>query len=412
MSIENILEDQEKQVFANKYDGEIFNFDGLLNVDHFDDLLLWATKKKASDITIESNQPVFAEIGGDFTRVTRKTISHPEIEMITQAIYDSSGPAEILMGNDIDTAYEIKDKNSITNQTRFRVNITACRTIGRTGFQITIRTLPSQPIEIEKLGIEEDIISNIRPKDGLNLITGPTGSGKSTLLSSLLRHLCERPDANEKVLEYSRPIEYVYDGLVFPSSLITQLEVGKHLRPRSDGNKRLSEDSEWAYCTRNALRRKPTMLIIGEARDASTIEGCIQLSLTGHLVMSTTHNIGVPETIMGLISRFPGDVKKGVSISLLEVLNLCVTQILEPKIGGGKVALREYLLFDRNVRKFLLDIDYELWSRKLREILQTKQVNGKPVVGKSMSESAYDALLVKKITEDQYEKLSARTKID
>src|SRR5690606_331597 len=93
---------------------------------------------------------------------------------------------------------------------RYRVNVTSGRMIGGLGMQITVRSLPSSPIPIEKLGIEKAIIDNFRPEQGLIFVTGPTGSGKSTLLASGIRMLVERPDGNEKVLEYSSPIEFVY----------------------------------------------------------------------------------------------------------------------------------------------------------------------------------------------------------
>src|SRR3546814_14313056 len=102
------------------------------------------------------------------------------------------------------------------------------------------------------------------------LVTGRTGSGKSTLLASGIRMLMEREGANEKIIEYSRPIEYVYDGVKSPDSLIFQHEVGRHLRPR-DGDG--SEASEFSNCVRNALRRAPTILMIGEARETGRASG-------------------------------------------------------------------------------------------------------------------------------------------
>ena len=132
---------------------------------------------------------------------------------------------------------------------RYRVNITGGRSGIGDGLQITIRTLPEIPPDINALGIEQDIIDNFRPKDGMVLVTGPTGSGKSTLLSAGIRMLIEKEDANEK-LEYSKPIEYVYDKVDAPSSVVFQTEVGRHLRPRSSGHS--DEESEFAHCVKCA----------------------------------------------------------------------------------------------------------------------------------------------------------------
>src|SRR3546814_13513823 len=83
------------------------------------------------------------------------------------------------------------------------------------------------------------------------LVTGPTGSGKSTLLSAAIRSLVEDENANEKVLEYSAPVEYVYDRVSMPSSIVFQTEVGRHLRPKDAHD----EGSLFAYAVRNAPRR-------------------------------------------------------------------------------------------------------------------------------------------------------------
>ena len=54
---------------------------------------------------------------------------------------------------------------------------------GRDSVQITLRTLPNIPPTMKDLGIEEKIIENWSPGQGLIFVTGPTGSGKTTLLA-------------------------------------------------------------------------------------------------------------------------------------------------------------------------------------------------------------------------------------
>ena len=236
----------------------------------------------------------------------------------------------------------------------------------------------------------------------MNLITGPTGSGKSTLLSSLVRWRCEQKGVDEKIVEYSAPIEYVYDGLDFPDSHIFQAEPGDHLRPTE---LQMEEGgSLWSQCVTNALRRAPKIIIIGEARDKATLENCVKASLTGHLVMSTMHTIGVPESIRMAMMRFPGSERRAIAADLLETLNLVVTQLLLPQVGGGKVGCREFLVFDRKVRTALVGLDPDKWPAKLREMLTARQV-----VGRSMADSARTLLTEGRITPEIYEWIAART---
>ena len=358
--------------FSTGHDGTFYEYDGTLQDAEFDELLLWCADKKASDVTFQSNLPVIAEIGGHLVRVTERPLGNPEIEQIVRYIYGENGPAEIKSGYDLDPSHEIRVAG--VGRKRFRVNITGGRALGSDGLQITVRTLPEIPIPIDQLGVEQDIIDNFRPPQGMVLVTGPTGSGKSTLLSSAIRMILEREDGHEKLLEYSKPVEYVYDRVEMPSSVVFQSEVGRHLRPRGHGN---SEESEFAYCVRNALRRKPSIILIGEARDKATIQSCVEAALTGHVLYSTMHTIGVAETLRRAVMPFPGDERRGMAVDILETMRMVVTQILLPKVGGGKTACREYLIFDDRVRKRLLEVDMDEWPALTREFLQSPDFKGR-----------------------------------
>ena len=275
--------------------------------------------------------------------------------------------------------------------------------VGGKGVQITIRALPSTPIEIDKLGIEPGIVKNVRPEQGLILVTGPTGSGKSTMLSSVIRMLVERQDGNEKVLEYSAPIEYVYDGIAMPSSIVHQTHAGRDLRPR--GVEGGDERSIFAYCVRNALRRKPTIIVIGEARDRATIEAVVEAGLTGHLVFSTMHTIGVAETLRRAVMPFPDDARRSMAVDIMESLRMVVSQLLLPKIGGGKVGCREFMVFGREVREEFLKEEVDRWPRLARRLLAEERA-----VGRTMSKSALDLLGRGLIDEATYERVAARGK--
>jgi defect-in-organelle-trafficking protein DotB len=343
--------------------------------------------------------PVVAEIGGKLIKVTRKPLTHPEIEEIVRYIYGENGPGEIKSGYDLDPAHEVKIPGK--GRKRYRVNITGGRTIGTDGIQITIRTLPEKPLDIHDLGIEPEIIENFRPPQGMVLVTGPTGSGKSTLLSSGIRMIIEQENANEKILEYSKPVEYVYDKVDMPSSVVFQTEVGKHLRPRGEAD----EESEFAYCVRNALRRKPSIIMIGEARDKATIQASVEAALTGHVLYSTMHTIGVAETLRRAIMPFPGDERRSMAVDIMETMRLSVTQILLPKVGGGKVGCREYMIFDEKSRNKFLDEEVDEWPQLARRLLEERKCEGS-----SMKNSAYNLLNQNLISEDTYNYIANRTK--
>ncbi len=385
--------------FATDAGTDLYTYRGRLEPSEFDRILGWAALRRASDVTLQPGSPVMAEIAGVWRPITAARLNVGECNAIYRSMYGENAVNALSQGKDLDFAYEFRhpmrdaQRNAWEEgyegqplRLRFRVNVTGGRAPGgETGASATLRTLPGQPVEIGTLGIEPEILRHWRPALGLNLICGPTGSGKSTLLASLVRWMCEREGANEKIIEFSSPIEFVYDGLRFPSSFVWQTGAGQHLiNPDNRG-----EGGVWTHCLRNALRRKPSTIILGEARDRYTIEGCVLAALSGHLTVSTLHTIGVPATFRRLVMPFPAGERATISIDLLQVLNLVVTQTLHPRIGGGKVAVREFLVFDRSVRRALEEADHDHWPAMLRAMLATGRTPaGDPVVGQSMETAA------------------------
>lgn len=327
-----------------------------------DRMLLHCTHKDASDITIQSDSKILAEIHGRLNPVTQRTLSNTEVGEMINAIYGPNGTAQLSSGVDVDTHYEIRpDRDS---RYRFRVNATACQVEGRDGIQITIRTIPSDPPSLSIMNLEQEVIDNMSPMQGTVVVTGSTGSGKSTLLASMLREIIGDPESNRKVLTYESPIEFVYDSVEKLTSIVSQSEIPKHL-------------PSFAAGVRNALRRKPGLILVGEARDAETIAAVIDAALTGHPVYTTLHSNGVADCVRRMISTFPAEERHGRALDILETLRLALWQKLVPTVDGKRVALREFLVFDENVRDQLVNTEVEMLANKTRELLK---LHGQPMI--------------------------------
>ena len=322
--------------------------------EHLDDLLLWSAQQKSSDTTLQTDRPVYIEVDGILFPVTRRPLDSADMANILSRIYGPDALAKLASGRDLDLSYEVRpDRNT---RVRFRTNITAILSRGRDSVQITLRTLPNLPPTFKDLGIEEKIIENWSPLQGLVLVTGPTGSGKSTLLAAGCRMLIEREQGCGKMLTYEAPIEYVYDAITGPRSLVAQSEIPRHL-------------PSFAAGVRNALRRKPNIILVGEARDRETVTAAIEAGQTGHLVFSTVHTIGVASTIRRMVSVFDPAERTERAYAMMETLRLVVTQALVPRVGGGRVGLREFMVFDENVREILLDMPIEKWTTETQRLL-------------------------------------------
>ncbi len=335
---------------------------------HVDPFLLWCVSRNASDITFQTNRSVYSEIYGVLYPATYRSIDGADMAAIITRIYGAEALAILAGGSDIDLSYEIMTDRF--TRTRFRVNITAILASGRDGIQITMRVLPQSPPTMKQLGVEEDIIKNWRPRQGLVLITGPTGSGKSTLLAAGIRMLIESLHGCGKLLTYEAPIEFTYDSVMSRRSLVAQTEIPRHLPTFAAG-------------VRNALRRKPEIILVGEARDKETIAAAIEAGQTGHLVYSTVHTTGVAATIRRMVSSFDGSERTERAFSLMETMRLIVTQTLVPKIGGGRQALREYMAFTEEVREHMLSLHFDQWPAELMKMV--------PKYGKTMEQSAREA---------------------
>ncbi len=322
--------------------------------EQVDPLLLWCVKQNSSDITIQTDRPVYNEIHGVLYPGTFRNIDAADMAIFLSKIYGPEALARLASGRDLDVSYEIRPDRY--TRIRFRVNITAILSKGRDSAQITMRVLPSEPPTFKDLGVEEEIANAWAPRQGLVVVTGPTGSGKSTLLAAGNRLLLERPEGCGKMLTYEAPIEYTYDTISSPRSLVSQTEIPRHL-------------PDFAAGVRNALRRKPEIILVGESRDKETINASIEASQTGHAVYTTTHTMGVANTIQRMLSSYDMSEREERAIALMETLRLIVTQALVPRVGGGRCGVREWMKFPDEVREKLMDMDFTEWPNEIQRMI-------------------------------------------
>ena len=141
------------------------------------------------------------------------------------------------------------------------------------GEKVCLRILDTgaQSHDIKKLGFTESeqqvIRDSAKKPHGMILVTGPTGSGKTTTLYSILKYL-DSPQVNITTVE--DPVEYQMPG-------INQVNV------------RESIGLTFPASLRSILRQDPDIILIGEIRDADTLDIAVKAALTGHLVLSTLH---------------------------------------------------------------------------------------------------------------------------
>jgi defect in organelle trafficking protein DotB len=324
--------------------------------DDLFDILFHMVKHGASDIYLLSGDYVIMDIKGRKTITTKTQLTFGTIEKIAKKIAGDSVVTRLNSGEFIDKAFDFKRDGE---RFRFRINITPSFTNGNQGIQITIREIPVYIPNLEEIGCskEDDIYKNFFPLQGLVLVTGPTGSGKSTLMASCIAAKVQEEDCHRIFNCYEAPIEFVYDDIVKPSSRIYQTQV--------------AEVSDFSRCISNSLRRKPEVIVVGESRDQETIKASVEAAQTGHLVISTSHTTGVAATLRRMIIVFPSNERDGMQADIIDQIHMIVSQRLLRTVDGGRVAIKEKLIFTKKMKNHLLKINPLQINVAIRDILES-----------------------------------------
>jgi type IV pilus assembly protein PilB len=154
------------------------------------------------------------------------------------------------------------------------------------GEKVVMRLLDKEMLRLDmtKLGFEPQSLEKyqnavLKPY-GMVLVTGPTGSGKTNTLYSSVS-LLNKPDTN--ILTAEDPVEFQLHG-------VNQVQMKETI------------GLNFATALRAFLRQDPNVILVGEIREFETAEIAIKAALTGHLVLSTLHTNGAPETISRLMN--------------------------------------------------------------------------------------------------------------
>ena len=295
----------------------------------FNQLLAAAVKNGASDIHIKAGAPPALRINGSLLPVKVPALMPDDTKVIAQYVLAGARwRGELNDLRDWDTSYAVDEVG------RFRVNV--FRQKGN--FALVLRAIPFSVPTVESLGLPPVVKSMADYERGLILLTGATGSGKSSTLAAIVRQINETMRSH--ILTIEDPIEFLHDDKL---SRVTQREIGP-------------DTGTFAHALRAALRQDPDVILVGEMRDAETIEIALKAAETGHLVLSTVHTTDAAKTIGRLCDAFPHDAQQAVRHRLAENLKGSISQRLLPKAQGkGRVVAAEILVSTESVKEFILD---------------------------------------------------------
>lgn len=311
-----------------------------MNEDILKAIIYDAFNIKASDIHIKTNTKIRVRVNGDivYSKAFTGTISDSYIKTIIQILcFSGSILAKLNALDDYDGRYNIVDEEG--NEKSLRVNITACTD----GFKIVLRTINADIPQLTDIGYETDnqIIKFIdKQENGLILVTGPTGSGKSTTLAAIINHLSKTKTAHLLTLE--DPREYDLVSLENERFIVTSRELGMTVKSFLKGIK-------------SSLRQDPDIILIGELRDMETMAAALELAETGHLIFGTCHVSTAAAAFSRIVNLFPPEERVAREVQMASSMQAILAQRLVKKNGEkGRLALREELLFDAQIRRELM----------------------------------------------------------
>lgn len=266
----------------------------------------------------------------------KRNLQVHEVKGFVNFITEDTQAASQLMSSseELKPSFTIGKRNA--KQYRYRVSVVPARdSLSSSSPQIVMRSIQGDPMPLEVQNVEPELEQALKTVNvGSVVVAGPTGSGKSSLMSGVIAHRVSDENSHENILTYEAPIEYVYDRVCEGANIVVQHEiapVGGHLKTFAAG-------------IRSALRQAPTTILVGESRDEETFDNFMKAANTGHLALTTMHVNTVADIPNRVISEFPGAVRKARLLEFCASSKIWCVQLLIPKVGGGRVPIREFLI--------------------------------------------------------------------
>ncbi|MDO9625906.1 MAG: PilT/PilU family type 4a pilus ATPase [Pseudomonas sp.] len=304
-------------------------------------------ERGGSDLFFSVGAPPHIKIEGHSQAVDERVLKAGEVQ---RQAYQLMTQKQIM---EFERDLEMNLAVSVQNAGRFRVNVY----YQRGEVSMVVRLIKSQIPDFTALGLPK-LLEKLSMQDrGLILMVGAAGSGKSTTLAAMLDFRNRHKSGHIVCIE--DPIEFLHKH---QKSIIDQREVGL-------------DTHSFADALRNVLREAPDVIMLGEIRDAATMQHALHYAETGHLCVATLHATSSSHAIERIVRFFPDEARKQVLADLAQNLLAVIGQRLVPGVAQKRVAAVELMLATPYIRDLIqrdqLDDLREATARALEQGLQT-----------------------------------------
>jgi twitching motility protein PilT len=282
-------------------------------------------ERRASDLLLVAGAPAALRIDGRVIGLGGAPLDGPTIEAAVLEALPGHAVTQYRTAGIADASYRLSGAG------RFRINLHRER--GRAA--AAIRALPVEVPRLASLQLPPGVEALSRLTRGLVLVGGPTGSGKSTTLAAIVDEINRRDERHVIVIE--DPTEYEH---AHRRSLVEHVEIGV-------------DAPDFPTALRAALRQAPDVIVVGEMRDPETMRIALAAAETGHLVLSSVHTTDVASTVSRIADSFPAERQNTIRQELSMAVSALMTQMLLPRIGGGRVPAAELLMIGYGARQHI-----------------------------------------------------------
>jgi twitching motility protein PilT len=282
-----------------------------------------------SDIHFKAGTPPMVRIHGRLMSSGFNKMGPEHIQELANLLMSENQRAIFEREHELDMSYSVPDLS------RFRVNV--YRQKGTVA--LSLRVVPLQVKSFEELNLPSETMRKLcHNTRGMLLVAGITGAGKTTTLNSMVDYINKNFAYNMIMIE--DPIEYYHTN---DKSSIAQREVGQ-------------DTPSFGSAVKHLLRQDPDVVVLGEMRDAESIQAGITAAETGHLVLGTIHTMDASQTMGRLLESYHPAEQSGAKARIANVLKGIIAQrLLESSDGRERVPATETLVVTSLIRKLLLE---------------------------------------------------------
>jgi twitching motility protein PilT len=291
------------------------------------ELLEEMVTKNASDLHLTVAVPPVFRLDGDLVPSQHEVLRPADTQRLAFSVLSESQKKKFEESKELDLSFGIEKLG------RFRANAY----LQRGCVAMAIRLIPFVIPSFEELGLPKVIGDLALKPRGLVLVTGPTGSGKSTTQAAMVDRINRHRSVH--VVTVEDPIEFLHQH---NQSIINQREV-------------YEDTNSFVNALKYVLREDPDVVLVGEMRDLETMETTLRIAETGHLALATLHTNSCDQSINRIVDAFPAHQQAQVRTQLSFVLEGVVSQVLLPKVGGGRILAMEILICTPAIRALIRD---------------------------------------------------------